>query len=288
MWLLSLFRRRRWNSFSAFLKWNKPGSYRVANAIWRPRGDLDSYLQCVEIGIFPVCTPPILLVKSKRKLPTSLWPELAEPSRAHHSYYPYIRCILKSWNSSKVSTGIGAPVTAESHYHRFKIVHICSHLRIFIFPFPLCLLLVESLRRRPIISSGISIPEMYMLMYLASAADFSGVTLARIFTLLYSSFCRTFSIYPLNFLMSNTVWVWIKSAPASTFWVRWVSWCSGSAKGFAVAPMKSRGSFPCIGSPFWNFFSSRRPLAILISWMESIFHDRLCLGIISRGDRVSS
>ena len=44
----------------------------------RPRGDLDSYLQYLEISLFPVYTPAILVVKSKRKLPSSLWPELAE------------------------------------------------------------------------------------------------------------------------------------------------------------------------------------------------------------------
>ena len=44
----------------------------------RPRGDLNPYLQYLEIGLFPVCPPRAHVVKSKAKLPSALWPELAE------------------------------------------------------------------------------------------------------------------------------------------------------------------------------------------------------------------
>ena len=44
----------------------------------RPRGDLDPYLQYIEIGLFPVYTPTILVVRPKGKLPSPLWPDLTE------------------------------------------------------------------------------------------------------------------------------------------------------------------------------------------------------------------
>ena len=44
----------------------------------RPRGDSNPYLQYVEIGLFPVYTPAILVVRPKGKLPSALWPDLTE------------------------------------------------------------------------------------------------------------------------------------------------------------------------------------------------------------------
>jgi Zn-dependent peptidase ImmA (M78 family) len=37
---------------------------------------LNPYLQYLEIGLFPVYTSAILMVRSKGKLPSPLWPEL--------------------------------------------------------------------------------------------------------------------------------------------------------------------------------------------------------------------
>jgi len=47
----------------------------------RPRGDLNPYLQYLEIGLFPVCTPAVPAVRSKGKLPSRLVPELTERHR---------------------------------------------------------------------------------------------------------------------------------------------------------------------------------------------------------------
>ena len=44
----------------------------------RPRGDLNPYLKYLEIGLFPLYTPAVLVVRAKGKLPSRLVPELAE------------------------------------------------------------------------------------------------------------------------------------------------------------------------------------------------------------------
>jgi hypothetical protein len=48
------------------------------------------------------------------------------PAATHNSDYPYIGSILHSGSASQVSTSIRAPVTAESHYFWFKVVHLSS------------------------------------------------------------------------------------------------------------------------------------------------------------------
>ena len=47
----------------------------------RPRGDLNPYLQYLEIGLFPVYTPAVSVVRAKGKLPSRLVPELAARHR---------------------------------------------------------------------------------------------------------------------------------------------------------------------------------------------------------------
>ena len=44
----------------------------------RPRGDLNPYLQYLEIDLFPVYTPAVSVVRDKGKLPSRLVPELTE------------------------------------------------------------------------------------------------------------------------------------------------------------------------------------------------------------------
>ena len=49
--------------------------------LMRPRGDSNPYLQYLEIGLFPVGTPAVSVVRSKGKLPSRLVPELTERHR---------------------------------------------------------------------------------------------------------------------------------------------------------------------------------------------------------------
>jgi sensor domain CHASE-containing protein len=47
----------------------------------RPRGDLNPYLQYLEIGLFPVYISAVPVVSSEGKLPSRLVPELTERHR---------------------------------------------------------------------------------------------------------------------------------------------------------------------------------------------------------------
>jgi len=44
----------------------------------RPRGGSTESLQYLEIGLFPVHSPSVTEARSRRKVPSSLWSELAE------------------------------------------------------------------------------------------------------------------------------------------------------------------------------------------------------------------
>ncbi len=81
-------------------------------------------------------------------------------------------------------------------------------------------------------------PGTKFFMYLAMPAPLMGVMPARILISLCRPMARTSSIHFLNLGMLKMHWVCMKSAPASTFFLRRRARNSnGSPNGFSAQPM---------------------------------------------------
>src|SRR3990172_2705042 len=107
---------------------------------------------------------------------------------------------------------------------------------------------------RLISSSGMLMPATSVFIYSRALCERTGVRPAMIYAFSCRPSATTISIQFANFSTSKTHWVWMKSAPASTFLAsRKALYSNGSAKGFSTAPINSLRSYSFFFSPPQNF-----------------------------------